>query len=92
MGGNKLRLSILIDSTPAPGKEECKKLSIEDQVHDALELINSGLDSQVDWIMINRLYQVLCEIKKKTPRVTNLLNMIEPVLSKYGYHGVSATK
>lgn len=63
-------------------------LSIEDQVKDAIDCIDSGYKSDVEWLMINKLYSEL-EKKKPTPRVKNLMSMIEPVLAKYGYHKVT---
>lgn len=61
------------------------KRSIEDEVRDSLELIESDRQSSIEWRAIKGLYQQLCKMKQ-TERVQNLRNMIKPVLSKYGYH------
>jgi hypothetical protein len=78
---------------PVQKKEpEEKKPGIEDSVREAIECIDSGHDSNVEWSLINRVYKDLCKLKKPSPRAENLKKMIEPVLSKYGYHKVSTTK
>ena len=78
-------------SVPSPEstakKEEIKSTPLEDEIRDALELIDSGHESHVEWIMINKVFKALQDRPKKSPRVQNLINMIQPVLSKYGYHG-----
>lgn len=69
------------------------RLSVEDKVREALDLIESGHESSIEWRMISRLYRDLKAMsggKRKSPRVRNLIKMIEPVLAKYGYHGVDA--
>jgi hypothetical protein len=83
--------------SPAPQaapaqKSAIQKVPVEDKVREALECIDSGHESGVEWAMINRLYADLCKLKKPTERAENLKKMIEPVLSKYGYHKVPATK
>lgn len=64
--------------------EECKP-SVEEQVRDCLDLIDSGHESAVEWNMIRRLYREL-QSRERSPRIENLMQMIEPVLSKFGYH------
>lgn len=78
---------------PEPVREErarpkSPKVSVEERVRDALECIESGHDSSVDWQFINKTYKQLCSLKQ-TPRVANLKKMIEPVLAHYGYHKVT---
>lgn len=65
-----------------------KRCSVEEKVREALELIDSGHDSRVEWEMIIRLYRTLRNTKKKTKRMVNLIQMIEPVLEKFGYYEV----
>ncbi len=83
------RITIAIDLGVPQEPRKCPKLSIEDKVKSALELIDSGHESAVEWRMINRLYRDLCKLKKN-PRVENLKQMIEPVLAKFGFHKVTA--
>lgn len=89
-----MKLTILIEGAPPaphPGtsKDQAPAApTIEQKVRDALECIESGHDSVVEWKMINGLYAVLRK-RKKTARVKNLLEMIEPTLSRYGLCGTS---
>jgi hypothetical protein len=78
---------IQVGAPPADTKaaKAPQKLPVEDRVRDALELIDSGHKSDVEWIMIRKLYDKLCTMRA-SPRIKNLKQMIEPVLSKYGYH------
>lgn len=77
---------------PPVEKKPEPKVSVEDKVREALECIDSGYESGVEWAMINRLYKDLCNLKKPSPRAENLKKMIEPVLAKFGYHGVTSKK
>lgn len=86
-----MKLSIAIDmGMPEKStKPAISKPSIEDDVREALDCIQSGHDSLVEWKMINKLYKQLREMKPST-RITNLINMMEPVMAKYGIHGTPA--
>ena len=68
-----------------PAPEPVKKVPIEEKVREALECIDSDYDSHVEWIMIRKLYKDLRQLKKPSDRALNVMKMIEPVLSKYGY-------
>lgn len=87
-----MKLNIMLEMGPPEG--ECNypspenKPSVEDQVRDAIDLIESGHDSYVEWKMLNRLMSDLRGMSKKNQRVQNLIDMIDPVLNKYGMHGV----
>lgn len=89
-----MKLHVLID-VPDPKASskysEVPKSSIEDDVRQAIDCIESGYDSVVEWKMINKLHKEL-KTMKKTARIKNLLDMIEPVMSKYGLHGVEEEK
>lgn len=93
----KLMLEIPMPS-PAPQKPiareepEEQKASVEDKVREALDCIDSGNESAVEWSMVNRVYRDLKALKKPSPRAKNLMGMIEPVLEKYGYFEVPAGK
>lgn len=92
---NKHRVSIVLEmampapgSTSAPGQAEEKKpakRSIEDEVRDSLDLINSGYESKIEFRALRKLYDDLCKMKQ-TDRIKNLRAMIKPTLSKFGYH------
>lgn len=63
-----------------------QKKSVEDTVREALDCIESGWNSHVEWNMIRRLYASLENSTKKSDRIDNLKKMIYPVLQKYGYY------
>lgn len=91
---SRMRLHLMLElPPPVPQKQESEptRMSLEDKVRDALELIDSGYESRVEWLMINKLYHELCK-RKPTPRVQNLKKMIKPVLAKFGYHDVTTEK
>jgi len=87
-----MKLKILLAMEP-PSKEKTKdcacddKATIEEEVRQAVEMIESGHDSYVEWKLLNKLAKELRD--RKDPKSKNLMDMIDPVLSKYGMHGVS---
>lgn len=74
---------------PVMDREKDDRPCIEDQVREALDCIDSGYESHVEWLMIGGLYRKLKQLARPSPRALNLIEMIEPVLSKYGYHKVA---
>lgn len=81
---------------PDPGDQQqrqppdLQRPSVEDQIREALECIDSGHDSHVEWSLVNRLYRSLKALQRPNQRALGLISMIEPVLAHYGYHGVAA--
>jgi hypothetical protein len=78
---------------PEPGNSGPPKvdpLTPEERVRDALDEILSGRESKREWSFVNRVYKQLKCQKDPSEKAKNLIEMIEPVLSKFGYHGVSA--
>lgn len=81
-------MKIVIEMRHTPPKEtKYKPKSIEEQVRECIECIESGHESKVEWKLLNRTYAKLLKLKK-TPRVRNLIKMIEPLLAKHGQYGV----
>lgn len=82
---SKLVVSIQMPDpgTVAPSKEAIRTL--EEEVRDSIALVESDRDSSIEWKALRKLACKL-EKAKQTPRVINLRKMIQPVLSKYGYH------
>ena len=79
------RISVMIESEhPQHTAPEYKKECIEDRVRDACELIDSGHESRKEWLMIQKLNNVLMRKKKLSDKERNVLRMIQPVLEKYG--------
>lgn len=59
--------------------------TLEDEIRDSIALVESDKDSSIEWKALRKLACKL-EKAKQTPRVVNLRKMLQPVLSKYGYH------
>jgi hypothetical protein len=82
--------------TPEPGK--CKdspmsrKLTIEERVRSACELIDSNHESRKDWELIRKLNNYLMRKDKLTKREQNILKMIQPIIEKYGQHSVAGVE
>lgn len=70
-----------------PSETKYKSKSIEEKIKECIECVESGYDSPVEWKLLNRTLAKLRKMKR-TPRVKNLIAMIEPIMSKHGYHGV----
>jgi hypothetical protein len=87
-----MKIKVMLD-LEAPSAEKTKQTvvekgpSVEEQVRQAIEMIDSGRDSYVEWKLLNKLAKELRS--RKDARSKNLLEMIDPVLQKYGLHGVS---
>lgn len=92
-GSGSRNVRIMLDvglPTEPPQMPQAMPLSVEDRVRDALDCIDSGYKSDVEWIMINKLYKSLAPRRGTSRRIDNLLQMIEPIMAKYGYHEVAA--
>lgn len=84
-----MQIKIMLDMPP-PETDKTKRgeeSSIEDDVREAIEKIDSGHDSYVEWKLLNKLAKELRS--RKDARSKSLMEMIDPVLQKYGLHGVS---
>lgn len=88
----KISLAMPPRQTPEQEKARKKECTIEQDVRDALEKIDSGFDSHVEWLMIRGLYKRLSAIGKPSKKAKNLMEMIEPVLAKYGYYESGSKK
>lgn len=76
---------------PEPGHksqsvQKKPETSIEQDVSAMLWETESDGDSAVSWKALIKLYKQLESIKKPTPQQLNIMKMIHPALSKYGYH------
>lgn len=83
--------TILIIHQQMPTERTDKKLpepiSVESRVRDMIDCIESGYDSSVEWIALNKFYDSIRG--RKDGKAKNLIRMIEPVMAKYGQHGVA---
>lgn len=81
-----MKLSINIEM---PNYQEDKKTkrngpTLEEKVRECLECIESNEDSMQEWEFIRRLNNKLMSKPKKGQRTRKLLEMMNPVISKYG--------
>ena len=87
-----MKIKMMLELDP-PSSEKTKQSvvdegpPVEEQVRQAIEMIDSGHDSYVEWKLLNKLAKELRS--RKDARSKNLMEMIDPVLQKYGLHGVS---
>ena len=87
------KISITVMSMPHPSdpkQHQPAPLSVEDRIRDCLDTIMSGHESKREWKTVNRVYKHLKSKSNPNKRHTDLIRMIEPVLSHFGYHGVPA--
>lgn len=89
--GNRPHSTILVIHQSMPpsrtGKILPEPISLESRVRDMIDCIESGYNSSVEWIALNKFYDSIKD--RKDSRARNLLEMIKPVMSKYGQHGVA---
>ena len=85
-----IKVLVQMDSPPSPEatKQTCPPRSIEERVRDLLEIADSGKDSSLEWNILRRLYRDL-QKRKGNSRVDNLIQMLEPVMHKFGYYEVT---
>lgn len=83
-GSNKVGISIRLEMPAVSGKAKPKP-NLEDQVRACIQRIDDGTGTEVDFLMLKRLKVALLK-KEKSPRVKNLLEMIEPTLRRFGYY------
>lgn len=83
-GSNKVGISIRLEMPIAGGGTKSRP-NIEDQVRACIQRIDDGTGTEVDFLMLKRLKAALLK-KERTPRVKNLLEMIEPTLRRFGYY------
>jgi hypothetical protein len=77
----KINLEILMDKE-AP--ERLPKKTAEEKVKEWIEDVESGRPSRGQWCRLRRLFNCLANSKKLSPRGRLILEMIEPVMQKYG--------
>lgn len=82
-GSSKIGISIQLQMPAAGGTKS--QPNLEDQVRACIQRIDDGTGTQVDFLLLKRLKTALLK-KKSSPRVKNLLDMIEPTLRRFGYY------
>lgn len=86
-GRKQIGISVIVQDVPSKEHTSCcKKKSPEDEVRERIERIDSGCGSEVDFLVLKRLQAALKAKKPCTPRMKNLIEMIEPVMRRFGYY------
>lgn len=83
-------ISLSHGKAPERGQERqptVEKIPLEAKIKDMIDLVESGHDSAVEWITLNKIFRHLEGRSDK--RSKNLIDKIKPVLAKYGQHGVA---
>ena len=78
----RIMLKMPPPETVAP--EHCKPTP-EENVREAILRVDSDRESEIEWNYLLRVYKKLLTMEK-SHRVTNLIDIIHPVLAKYGRH------
>ena len=84
---NKIGISLIVKMGPPESHQKLKeaKPNLEDQVRACIQRIDDGTGTEVDFLLLKRLKSALLK-KKPSPRVKNILEMIEPTLRRFGYY------
>lgn len=77
------KIQIIIDSVPPPEETKPKGPSVEEQLADAIELIQSGHESVEEWELVRRVNNALMKKKHLSSREENILKMLQPTIKKY---------
>lgn len=85
--GKTIGISLIIKDVPQKERTEHRKIPcIEDQVRERIERIDSGCGTHVDFLVLKKLQEALRAKKPCTHRIQNIMDMIEPVMRKFGYY------
>jgi hypothetical protein len=84
----KIGVSVMIHQPPPPKKEhpEERRPSVEDKVRDCIERIDNGCGTEVDFLTLKKLKAAIQSRPKQTPRMVNLVKMIDPIMRRFGYY------
>lgn len=86
---NMIGISLLISQMPGPGRRREhheRRPTIEQKVRDCIERIDNGCGTEVDFLTLKKLKAAIQSKPKLTPRMKNILDMVEPVIRKFGYY------
>jgi hypothetical protein len=92
--GTTIGISLMVNTPPPPpqrreghhGGEQERTPSVEDRVRSCIERIDNGCGNEVDFLTLKKLKAAIQSKEKITPRMKNLLDMIEPVMRRFGYY------
>lgn len=66
--------------------ERERRPTIEQKVRDCIERIDNGCGTEVDFLTLKKLKAAIQSKPKLTPRMKNILDMVEPVIRRFGYY------
>lgn len=82
-----LHMKAAMPGSEVTSKMDTTPISLESRVKDMIDCIESGHPSSREWIALNKFFGTLQG--RKDSRSKRLLAMIEPIMAKYGQHGVA---
>ena len=92
VAGTTIGISLMVNTPPPPrkehngGEEGEYRPSVEDKVRHCIEKIDNGCGTEVDFLTLKKLKTAIQAKKEITPRMKNLLDMIEPTIRRFGYY------
>jgi hypothetical protein len=82
--GTSVGVSVMIHQMP---ENQVKKgPSVEEKVRNCIERIDNGCGTEVDFLTLKKLKAAIQSRDKITPRMKNILDMMEPVIQRFGYY------
>lgn len=85
----KVSVSVGLDMPKTRCAKEEGKLSIEERVRDAIDMVESGHESRRDWEFLRRLNNAIMKkynCGKCNERMLNILMTLQPIMEKYGQY------
>lgn len=84
--GNTVAVSVLVSQMPPKGTCEKKLPTVEEKVRECIERIDNGCGTEVDFLTLKKLKAAIQAKPKLTPRMKNILKMVEPTIQRFGYY------
>lgn len=91
--GTVIGVSLMVKTPPPPrrehhgeGEERQRIPSVEDKVRKCIDRIDNGCGTEVDFLTLRKLKAAIQAKKTITPRMKNLLDMMEPTIRRFGYY------
>ena len=87
--GTTIGISLLVNTPPPPrpsSEEHHRAPSVEERVRKCIERIDNGCGTEVDFLTLKKLKAAIQAKKNITPRMKNILDMIEPTIQRFGYY------
>lgn len=82
----KLSISVTVKEDKKPPKEvpeDYKRQDLLSKVKDYAKCVDSDEESAKEWYYLQRLYEMLQDVKKLSPEQEQIVYIIEPLILKY---------